>query len=258
MEMEMEMESEEEEDGKGLLSETQVQVDIEDDDDEEPILYSASFLEGEDDLIKLKTTEWILYSLLLILAWGFGLLMLLYLPLHRYLLRRTIRSRKLYLTPNSIVYKVTKPLPFPCFGVLKKEKHVLLPSVADILIQQGYLQSRYGVYSITIQNVGVTRSPSDDFQIQGIANPRAFRKVVLTRLSNMRNQAFSKQPSIMEDVASSTNFPPMSPLKPHSNDTLSQVGEFAILEKLEEVGNSLMRVQLLIEEQQPKTSECKD
>lgn len=30
-----------------------------------------------------------------------------------------------------------KPVPFPCFGVLKKEKHVLLPSVADVVIEQG-------------------------------------------------------------------------------------------------------------------------
>lgn len=41
----------------------------------------------------------------------------------------------------------------------------------------GYLQSRFGVYSIRIENVGVRRPPSDDVQIQGIANPRAFRKV---------------------------------------------------------------------------------
>lgn len=33
--------------------------------------------------------------------------------------------------------QVTRPVPFPCFGVLKKEKHVLLPSVRDIVIEQG-------------------------------------------------------------------------------------------------------------------------
>lgn len=33
--------------------------------------------------------------------------------------------------------QVTRPVPFPCFGVLKKEKHVLLPSVQDIVIEQG-------------------------------------------------------------------------------------------------------------------------
>lgn len=39
--------------------------------------------------------------------------------------------------------QVTKPVPFPCFGVLKKEKHVLLPSVADVVIEQGMLICSY-------------------------------------------------------------------------------------------------------------------
>jgi len=33
--------------------------------------------------------------------------------------------------------QVTRPVPFPCFGVLKKEKHVLLHSVADVVVEQG-------------------------------------------------------------------------------------------------------------------------
>lgn len=33
--------------------------------------------------------------------------------------------------------QVTRPVPIPFFGVLKKEKHVLLPSVADVVIEQG-------------------------------------------------------------------------------------------------------------------------
>ncbi|KAJ0799625.1 hypothetical protein HanPI659440_Chr03g0093641 [Helianthus annuus] len=219
---------------KGLLCEGE----------DEEVLYSASFLEAEDGFIKLKTTQWILYSLLLMLAWGLGLAMLLYLPLRRYILRTMIRSRNLYITPDAIVYKVTKPLPFPCFGVLKKEKHVLLASVADVVIEQGYLQSRYGVYSIRIENVGVRRPPSDDVQIEGVTNPQAFRKAVLTRLSDMRSQALS---CILEDdaAASSENF--QSPM--------ANAGEFAILQKLDEVGNSLKRVQSLIEERQPKTSD---
>lgn len=33
--------------------------------------------------------------------------------------------------------QVTRPVPFPCFGVLKKEKHVLLSSVSDVVVEQG-------------------------------------------------------------------------------------------------------------------------
>jgi hypothetical protein len=34
-------------------------------------------------------------------------------------------------------YQVTRPVPFPCFGVFHKEKHVLLHSVADVVVEQG-------------------------------------------------------------------------------------------------------------------------
>lgn len=84
---------------RGLLS---------DDDDHETILYTASFREKEDNFVKYQTFQWVLYSLFLILAFGIGFFMLLYLPVRRYILRKDIRSRKLYLTPNAIVYKVIK------------------------------------------------------------------------------------------------------------------------------------------------------
>ncbi|CAI9100781.1 OLC1v1037953C4 [Oldenlandia corymbosa var. corymbosa] len=148
-------------------------------DEEDLVLYAASFEEAEENFVKYQTAVWVLYSLLLILAWGIGIVMLLYLPIRRHILLKDFRSRKLYVTSNAIVYKVTKPVPFPCFGVLRKEKHIVLPSVADIVIEQGYLQSKFGVYSVRIENIGVRRPASDDVKIQGIANPLAFRKVFL-------------------------------------------------------------------------------
>lgn len=47
------------------------------------------------------------------------------------------------------------------------------------MLFSGYLQSLFGVYSIRIENEGVRRPPSDDVQIQGVAYPGAFRKVLL-------------------------------------------------------------------------------
>lgn len=83
---------------KNLLEENEGNV--------EEVLYAASFQEMEKNFIKYQTVQWILYSLLLILAWGIGLLMLLYVPVRRFILRKDIRSRSLYLTSNAIVYKV--------------------------------------------------------------------------------------------------------------------------------------------------------
>ncbi|OWM74367.1 hypothetical protein CDL15_Pgr013271 [Punica granatum] len=289
---------------------------------EDPVLYAATFQEMEDDFVKYQTAQWVLYSLLFILVWGIGLFMLLYLPVRRYILRKDIRSRKLYLTPNAIVYK--------------KEKHVLLPLVADIVVEQGYLQSLFGVYSLRIENMGVRRPPSDDVQIQGVANPNAFRKAVLTRLSSMKNEAFSRQVSAKDDPTNLTLAPSsaswtletynslfgvyslrienmgvrrppsddvqiqgvanpnafrkavltrlssmkneafsrqvsakddptnltlapssaswMSPSKSIQYDTVATTGEQLLLQRLEEVGTSVKRVETLIEEQYTQAS----
>lgn len=79
---------------------------LEENEGNEEVLYAASFQEMEKNFIKYQTVQWILYSLLLILAWGIGLLMLLYVPVRRFILRKDIRSRSLFLTSNAIVYKV--------------------------------------------------------------------------------------------------------------------------------------------------------
>ncbi|KAJ1439957.1 hypothetical protein SESBI_02182 [Sesbania bispinosa] len=195
---------------------------------EEAVLYAASFREMEQNFVKYQTVQWVLYSLLLIIAWGIGLLMLLYIP-------------------------VTRPVPFPCFGVLKKEKHVLLHSVADVVVEQGYLQSLFGVYSLRIENVGVRRPPSDDVKILGIANPNAFRKAVMMRLSNMRNEIISRQVSTLEDAPHLM----LSPSKSLRHDS-TPPGELLLLQKLEEVGSSVKRIQTLFEEQQSQTTESID
>lgn len=217
----------------------------------EAVLYAASFQDMEENFVKYQTAQWVLYSLLLMLAWGIGLFMLLYLPVRRYILRKDIRSRKLYLTQHAIVYKVTRPVPFPCFGVLKKEKHIVLPSVADVVIEQGYLQSLFGVYSLRIENLGVRKRPSDDVLIQGVTDPSAFRKAVVTQLSSMRTEAFSRQISTIQE---SPNLR-MSPSKSTRHDCLGHSGDLLLLQKLEEVGSSVKKVQTLIEEQICQTSE---
>jgi len=72
----------------------------------EQIVYSASFEELASSSIKYDTVIWLSISLLLVLAWGFGLLMLLYLPFRRYVLRKDLSSRRLYVTHTEVVCKV--------------------------------------------------------------------------------------------------------------------------------------------------------
>ncbi|TVU49620.1 hypothetical protein EJB05_00938, partial [Eragrostis curvula] len=157
---------------------------------------------------------------------SFGVLMLLYLPIRMYICRREFRSRKLYLTTHAIVYKVKKPVAFPCFGVSKNEKYVILPSVSDVVVEQGYLQSFFGVYSIRIENIGVRRPPSDDLKITGVAHPHDFRKAVLVHILNTRNQNFSRKASVSDDQHSTRLNP--------AADALVPLGDL-IHEKLDEV-----------------------
>uniref|UniRef100_A0A0E0RJ10 DUF7642 domain-containing protein n=1 Tax=Oryza rufipogon TaxID=4529 RepID=A0A0E0RJ10_ORYRU len=172
---------------------------------EDEILYDASFEATEDKFVKYQITWWILLSVLLILAWGVGLLMLLYLPIWIYVCRKDFRSRKLCLTPHAIVYKVTRPATFPCFGVLRNEKHVVLHSVSDIVVEQGYLQSLFGIYSIRFENIGA----------------------VLVHLLNTSNLNLSRKAYVHDDQQSTSS-------KPITMSSVPPLGDL-ILEKLDEV-----------------------
>ena len=61
---------------RGLLSENGSCDDCEAED--EAVYYTASFEENEENFVKYQTAKWVLYSLLLILAWGIGLFMLIF------------------------------------------------------------------------------------------------------------------------------------------------------------------------------------
>lgn len=93
---------------KGLLSEeSSKNGDIIEEEDDTTVIYTASFQEMEENFVKYQTTQWVLYSLLSILFWGIGVLMLLYVPVRRFILRKDIQSRKLYVTRDAIIYKVS-------------------------------------------------------------------------------------------------------------------------------------------------------
>lgn len=90
-----------------LLPYAESEVDDDDSaDSTERILYSASFEELAKNIVKYDTVIWLSISLLLVLAWGVGIVMLLYLPFKRYVLQKDILSRTLYVTASEIVYKV--------------------------------------------------------------------------------------------------------------------------------------------------------
>jgi hypothetical protein len=69
-------------------------------------LYKASFQDLESNFLNYETLQWVIISLLLLLACGIGAILLLYTPIRRYLMRIEFRSRELYVTSEAIIYKV--------------------------------------------------------------------------------------------------------------------------------------------------------
>ncbi|KAJ1408569.1 hypothetical protein SESBI_23348 [Sesbania bispinosa] len=231
----------------------------------EQILYSSSFEELASNSIKYDTIIWLSISLLLVLAWGIGLIMLLYLPIRRYVLQKDLSSRRLYVTHTEIVYKVSRPSFIPFWGTVTIERRVPLSLVIDIIIEQGCVQSIYGIHTFRVESIARGRAaPVDELQVQGISDPDLLRKVIITEASKIsRNVSRSGRPIgpgiDVENVArmpatSEGSVVLRSPSKswkvtgsPRSSSLERRVAGGLLLNKLEEVNKSVKRLELLIE-----------
>ncbi|KAI4328753.1 hypothetical protein L6164_021085 [Bauhinia variegata] len=252
-----------------LLSDPVSEIcDDEDEDCMEQILYSASFQELASNNLQYDTVIWLSISLLLVLAWGVGVIMLLYLPIRRYILQKDLSSRKLYVTPSEIVYKLSRPSFVPFWGTITIEKHVPLSLVIDIIIEQGCLQSIYGLHTFRIESVARGKTaPVDELQVQGVFNPDKLRKVIIKEASQVLPDAIkiwkpTAQSIDVENVSSvgSLTFGSVvlgSPSKtrkvtssPSHAPLERRVPGELLLNKLEEVNKSVKRLELLFEKSQ--------
>ncbi|XP_062155585.1 uncharacterized protein LOC133863589 [Alnus glutinosa] len=251
-----------------LLSDPESELDDDDAADcSEQILYSASFEELASNCVKYETVIWLSISLLLVLAWGVGIIMLLYLPIKRYVLQKDISSRKLYVTPSEIVYKVSRPSFVPFWGTATIDKHVPLSMVIDIIIEQGCLQSVYGIHTFRVESIAHGKAaPVDELQIQGVSNPGLLRKVIITEASKIiQDVGRSWRPMVLTAegentgrMGSLTEGPTAlrSPIKnlkmtnsPRhaSSERRGIVTGELLLNKLEEVNKSVKKLELLVE-----------
>ncbi|KAL6130881.1 hypothetical protein ACLB2K_069259 [Fragaria x ananassa] len=238
-------------------------------DSSEPILFSASFEELADNIVKYDTVIWLSISLMLVLAWGVGIIMLLYLPFKRYILQKDISSRKLYVTPSEIVYKVSRPSYVPFLGITTIERHVPLSRVIDIIIEQGCLQSRYGIHTFRIESIARGKAAAvDELQVQGVSNPSDLRKVIITEASKViQDSGVSWKPSAvtaegenMARTASLTEPPilrsPAKSVKMSASPRYASIERRSILpgelllNRIEEVNRSVKKIEFLIEKSQ--------
>ncbi|THU66587.1 hypothetical protein C4D60_Mb05t15710 [Musa balbisiana] len=183
------------------------------------VLFAASFEELAKNHVQYDTIIWVLISLLLVLAWGVGIIMLLYLPVRRYVLQKDISSRRLYVTSDMIVYKASRPSFLPFLGLTKIEKRIPLHLVIDIIIEQGMqyrtvpvfrgwlgcLQSNYGIHTFRIGSVAYGKAaPVDELQFQGVSNPGLLRKVIIIESTKSIREVGNRKSAILSGEGMST------------------------------------------------------
>ncbi|KAL0373646.1 UNVERIFIED_CONTAM: hypothetical protein Sradi_3280300 [Sesamum radiatum] len=264
-----------------LLSDPVAEQEVNDEaEDPLQVLYTASFEELAPKNVQYDTIIWLSISLLLVLAWGVGVVMLLYLPFKRYVLQKDITSRKLYITSKEIVYKT---FIYTFCGETKIEKQIPLALIIDIIIEQGWLQSVYGLHTFRVEYISHGKAaPVDELRFQGVNNPGLLRKVcyfkeilnmqvLVTQASNAiqdvgkswnpinggesmyRMESLTLGPAVLRSptpsksrrIMGSPHHPPMEPQ--------GIVPTGLMLHKLEEVNKSVKKLEFLIEKTQAST-----
>ncbi|KAJ6344198.1 hypothetical protein OIU76_005843 [Salix suchowensis] len=170
---------------------------LDDEEEEEQILYAASFEELARNHVQYDTIIWVSISLLLVLACGIGIILLLCLPIRRFMLQKDISSRKLYVTANEIVYKFSRPS-ILFWRVTTIEKRAPLSLVIDIIIEQGCLQSFYGLHTFRAESIAHGKAaPVDELRVQGVTDPGVLRKVIITEaLKNLQDLGKGCKPTL--------------------------------------------------------------
>ncbi|CAO2835063.1 unnamed protein product [Amaranthus hypochondriacus] len=231
-------------------------------DDSSEIIYMASFDELARNYLQYETIIWLSISLLLVLAWGIGVIMLLYLPFKRYVLMKDISSRKLYVTPTEIVYKASRPSFLPFWKTVTMERHIPLSLVINVIIEQGCLQSVYGIQTFRVESIARGKAALvDELQVQGVSNPGHLRKVIIAEASKVflnAEKTINHVSSLNERLGSSR----LSSKKWKAENSVHHA-EFTehretasrelILHKLDEMDKSVQEIESLIDKSQPSS-----
>lgn len=156
--------------------------------EEGPILFQAEFADQEN-LVGYYAMWFILVCIGFTLLYGIGIFGFFWLPVMYTIWRTDYQNRRLYITPENVVYKTNIPVCCPCFGSTKREKHVLLSLITDVILEQGCMQARYGLQSLKIENAGQAspNSPGADLAIVGISNAKVFKQAVLAAAAAKRS-----------------------------------------------------------------------
>lgn len=158
------------------------------------ILYAASFKRNVDTYKWYVTFAWLFLCVPFILLYGVGIIGILWTPFVWYIAKVDMESRKLFITSDSIIYIAEPPACIPCLGRNKAEKHVLLSLVTDVIVQQGWYASCWGLDSVKIENAGQGQAGGYDLGFTGMENSKLFKKIVLRAAAAKRSgQSLSRE-----------------------------------------------------------------
>eukprot|EP00992_Anisonema_acinus_P004019 TRINITY_DN14542_c0_g1_i1.p1 TRINITY_DN14542_c0_g1~~TRINITY_DN14542_c0_g1_i1.p1 ORF type:complete len:238 (-),score=51.69 TRINITY_DN14542_c0_g1_i1:98-811(-) len=173
-----------------------------------PVLYEADFSDVEN-FLSYKTWHYVLLCLGTTFIWGVGFLGLFWLPVMRHIWRRDFEARRLYVTAENIVYTTNVPVCMPCCGTTRREKHILLSLVTDVILEQGCLQAKFGLQSVSLENAGQANpnQPGADVNVVGMSNARTFKRAVLAAATAKRGGRVVTGRLIEEALASDAALP---------------------------------------------------
>jgi hypothetical protein len=177
------------------------------------VLYRASFGPAAiEKYISYKTWGWVLISLCMILAYGMGIFMLIYLPVMRHIWREEIKKRRLYVTSESVVFKTETPCCCPCFGSSRQEKHVMISLVTDVVLSQSWFQQKFGIFQVAVENAGQGNTdpngrPKMDVSVVAVDDPQMLKRVILMSATYKRNGHVVNAELVSQMISGTATYP---------------------------------------------------
>eukprot|EP00999_Lentomonas_sp_LEN2_P000014 NODE_1012_length_1061_cov_81.838330_g968_i0.p1 GENE.NODE_1012_length_1061_cov_81.838330_g968_i0~~NODE_1012_length_1061_cov_81.838330_g968_i0.p1 ORF type:complete len:284 (+),score=68.49 NODE_1012_length_1061_cov_81.838330_g968_i0:86-853(+) len=171
-----------------------------------PVLFEAEF-GAESSFVSYCCWKFVFACLLGTLAYGIGFLGFFYMPIYIYIIRQEYRRRRLYITPEHVCFQTNRPWFCPCCGQSKREKHVLLGLVTDVILEQGCLQEKFGLWAVKLENAGQgnPEKPGCDMNVIGISNALTFKRAVLAAATAKR-AGVDITADLIQEALTSENF----------------------------------------------------
>ncbi len=124
---------------------------------------------------------------LLLLVVGIGILIIICLPLIFLYGLTVYKRRRCYITTSNVVLKQDIPLFFCCL-FQKRENHVQLHNVVDVIVTQGVVQRWFDCHTLTILNPGQAGPEGNSSMVlPGVKNAHQVKRMILDMAAKLKN-----------------------------------------------------------------------